>query len=182
MIKANIKGKEYDIPTSWWDVPYNKALEVIKLDNSVDILCVLIGITPEEVDSLQSNSVNQLLNCLSFVNDIEEVTNNKEPEERFKKFDYGTAPFGDTEAVRNIMKSNSEKSFLFVADKVILKLTGIDISNDPFAQVIGSVDFFLTQWVSFMISTQNSVKESQVKTNKLLESDGSNNSGVLELM
>ena len=144
MIKAEIKGIMYDIPTTWYDVPYKTAIEVVKEKEPDNALCLLIGIDLETLNSLQSKSVATLYNCVSFIEDISIMENN-DVLEKYQSFDYGTMPYGDTEKVRQYISKNNDKSFLDLAPEVIKLLTGDDISEEPFAKIIGSVDFFLNQ-------------------------------------
>lgn len=171
MIKANIKGTEYEIPTTWYDVPYSKAIEVIKTKEPDEALCKLIGIELEILNSLQNNSVATLYNCVKFISDVSIMENN-EPLEKYKDFDYGSKSYGDTEKVRTIISQNSDKSFLDLAPEIIKYLTGDDISNEPFAEVIGTVGFFLKQWMVSISSTMNSMKAEGMTNNLGLESKG----------
>jgi len=175
MIKADIKGTEYDIPTSWADVPYIKAIEVIKIKEPDLALCKLIGIDIELLNSLQNKSVAILYNCVQFISDVSIMEKN-EPKEKYKDFDYGSKSYGDTEKVRNIISQNSEKSFLDLAPEIIKHLTGDDISNEPFSEVIGSVDFFLKQWMLSTASTMSLMKVAEMKNQSLQELKGLTNS------
>jgi len=175
MIKADIKGTEYEIPTSWADVPYIKAIEVIKIKEPDLALCKLIGIDIELLNNLQNKSVAILYNCVQFISDVSIMEKN-EPKEKYKDFDYGSKSYGDTEKVRNIISQNSEKSFLDLAPEIIKHLTGDDISNEPFSEVIGSVDFFLKQWMLSTASTMSLTKVAEMKNQSLQELKGSTNS------
>jgi len=168
MIKADIKGKEYEIPTSWADVPYIKAIEVIKIKEPDLALCKLIGIEIRELNSLQNNSVAILYNCVQFISDVSIMESN-EPKEKYKDFDYGSKSYGDTEKVRNIISQNSDKNFLDLAPEIIKHLTGDDISNEPFSEVIGTVGFFLNQWIISISNIQNLMKAVGMKNNLLQE-------------
>jgi hypothetical protein len=168
MIKADIKGTEYDIPTSWADVPYIKAVEVIKIKEPDLALCKLIGIEIEELNSLQNKSVAILYNCVQFISDVSIMESN-EPKEKYKDFDYGSKSYGDTEKVRNIISQNSDKNFLDLAPEIIKHLTGDDISNEPFSEVIGTVGFFLNQWMISISNIQNLMKAVGMKNNLLQE-------------
>lgn len=162
MIKAEIKGIVYDIPTTWYDVPYKTAIKVIKEKEPDNALCLLIGIDLETLNSLQSKSVATLYNCVGFIEDISIMENN-EVLEKYQSFDYGSMPYGDTEKVRQYISNNKESSFLDLAPEVIKMLTGDDISDEPFAKIIGSVDFFLKQWITSTASTMSLTKVAGMK-------------------
>ena len=71
--------------------------------------------------------------------------------------------------VRNIISQNSDKSFLDLAPEIIKHLTGDDISNEPFSEVIGTVGFFLKQWMTSTSNIQNLMKAVGMKNNLLQE-------------
>lgn len=181
MIKAEIKGKEYEIPTSWYDVPYKKAVELIRLDDADLMLCHLIGLELEELHALSGTSVATLFNCVKFLNDVE-IMNDETPEERFAGFDYGSQPYGTTEGVKQIMNNNKDKTFLDLAPQVIKKLTDVDISDEPFAKVVGSVGFFLKQWIHFTADSMNLTGMITQTNNNAPVSDDLKGSEVLRLM
>ena len=162
MIQAEIKGIVYNVPTTWYDVPYKTAIEVIRQKEPDNALCLLIGIDLETLNSLQSKSVATLYNCVGFIEDISIMENN-DVLEKYQSFDYGSMPYGDTEKVRQYISKNNDKSFLDLATEVIKLLTGDDISEEPFAKIIGSVDFFLKQWMVSTASTMNLTKVAEMK-------------------
>ena len=162
MIQAEIKGIVYNVPTTWYDVPYKTAIEVIRQKEPDNALCLLIGIDLETLNSLQSKSVATLYNCVGFIEDISIMENN-DVLEKYKSVDYGSLPYGDTEKVRQYISKNNDKSFLDLAPEVIKLLTGDDISEEPFAKIIGSVDFFLKQWMVSTASTMSLTKVAEMK-------------------
>lgn len=175
MIKAEIKGKMYDVPTSWQDVSYNKAIKIIKMEDIEDIACELIEIDKETFYSLQNQSVNTLYNCIGFIKDLS-LMKNEEPEEKFKTFDYGSMTYGDTEKVRKIINNNPDKSFLELGAEIIKLLTNEDISERPFSEVIGNVGFFLKQWILSTSNIANSTKAVEMKNKLEQELKGLTNS------
>ena len=162
MIQAEIKGIMYDVPTSWYDVPYKTAIKVIKEKEPDNALCLLIGIDLDTLNSLQNKSVATLYNCVSFVEDIS-IMENTDVLEKYKSVDYGSLPYGDTEKVRQYISNNKESSFLDLAPEVIKILTGDDINELPFAEIIGTVDFFLKQWMVSTASTMSLTKVAEMK-------------------
>lgn len=162
MIKAEIKGKIYDVPTSWYDIPYKTAVKIIKEKEPDNALCLLIGIDLETLNSLQNKSVATLYNCVGFIEDVSIMENN-DVLEKYKSIDYGSLPYGDTEKIRQYISNNKESSFLDLAPEVIKMITGDDISNEPFAKIIGSVDFFLKQWIASTASTMSLTKVQGMK-------------------
>jgi hypothetical protein len=162
MIQADIKGIIYNVPTTWYDVPYKTAIEVIRQKEPDNALCLLIGIDLETLNSLQSKSVATLYNCVAFIEDIS-IMENTEVLEKYKSVDYGSLPYGDTEKVRQYISKNNDKSFLDLATEVIKMITGDDISEEPFAKIIGSVDFFLKQWMVSTASTMSLMKVAEMK-------------------
>lgn len=180
MIQAEIKGIVYNVPTTWYDVPYKTAIEVVKEKQPDNALCLLIGIDLETLNSLQSKSVATLYNCVSFIEDISIMENN-DVLEKYQSFDYGSMPYGDTEKVRQYISKNNDKSFLDLAPEVIKLLTGDDISEEPFAKIIGSVDFFLKQWMVSTASTMNLTKVAEMKKASWQELKDSTSSEALVL-
>ena len=162
MIKAEIKGIVYDVPTTWFDVPYKTAVKVIKEKEPDNALCLLIGIDLETLNSLQNKSVATLYNCVGFIEDIT-IMENTEVLEKYKSIDYGSLPYGDTEKIRQYISNNKESSFLDLAPEVIKMITGDDINEMPFAEIIGSVDFFLKQWIASTVNTMNLTKVAGMK-------------------
>jgi len=86
MIQAEIKGIIYNVPTTWYDVPYKTAIEVVNEKQPDNALCLLIGIDLETLNSLQSKSVATLYNCVSFIEDISIMENN-DVLEKYQSFD-----------------------------------------------------------------------------------------------
>lgn len=162
MIKAEIKGIVYNVPTTWYDVPYKTAIKVIKEKEPDNALCLLIGIDLETLNSLQNKSVATLYNCVNFIEDVS-IMENTDVLEKYKSIDYGSLPYGDTEKVRQYISNNKESNFLDLAPEVIKMLTGDDISEEPFAEIIGTVDFFLKQWIVSTASTMNLTKVAEMK-------------------
>ena len=177
MIKAEIKGTVYDIPTTWYDVPYKTAIKVIKEKDPDNALCLLIGIDLETLNSLQNKSVATLYNCVKFIEDVS-VMESADILEKYKSVDYGSLPYGDTEKVRQYISNNKESSFLDLAPEVIKMLTGDDISEEPFAKIIGTVDFFLRQWMVSTVNTMNSTKVAGTKNQLEQGLNDSTDSGV----
>jgi hypothetical protein len=183
MIKVLIKGKEYDVPVSWSEVSYVKGVEVVELikqDKRDEILCVLIGIDIETLHSLKAQSAAQLFGLTEFVLDLS-LMDNDVPQDKYKDIDYGSLPYGDTEAIRIIINNGKDKDFMQLAPDVLKKITGDDISNEPFSEVIGSVGFFLNQWMAFTKLTQNLTKQKQTNGQNLQELEGLKDLEVLEL-
>jgi hypothetical protein len=183
MIKVIIKGKEYDVPVSWNEVPYVKGVEVIELmkqEKQDDILCLLIGIDIETLHSLKAHSVAQLFSLTEFYLDLALLDNN-EPKDKYKDINYGSLPYGETEAIKIIISNGKDKDFMQLAPDVLKKITGDDISNEPFSEVIGSVGFFLNQWIAFTKDLQNLTKAKQTSEANLQGLNDLNDSGVLEL-
>lgn len=183
MIKVIIKGKEYDVPTSWHDVPYTKGVEVIELikaEKQDEILCLLIGIDIETLHSLKAGSAAKLFAITEFYLDLT-LLDSELPQEKYKHIDYGSLPYGDTEAVRIIINNGKDKDFMQLAPAIIKKITGDDISNEPFSEVIGSVGFFLNQWMIFTKDSMNLTKQKLTNGQNSQELEGSKGSEVLEL-
>ncbi len=183
MIKVIIKGKEYDVPVSWDEVPFTKGVEVIELikaEKQDEILCLLIGIDLEILHSLKAHSVAQLFSLTEFYLDLS-LLDSDVPQDKYKNIDYGSLPYGDTEAIRIIINNGKDKDFMQLAPEVLKKITGDDISNEPFSEVIGSVGFFLNQWIAFTKDTQNLTKTKLTNGQNLQELEGSKGSEVLEL-
>ena len=180
MIKVKIKEIEYNVPTSWVDVSYSKAIEVIKIEDIDDVLCYLTGIPKDILYTLKESSVAKLFILIRFVEDVE-IWNSNEPGDKYKDFDYGSAEYGKTEAVKIIINNNKDKNFLDLAPQIIQKLTGDDISNEPMSEVIGTVGFFLNQWIHYTASSQSLVKVKQQEISKGQELIDLNDSEVLEL-
>lgn len=181
MIKAKIKDTEYDIPTMWADVSYSRTVDVINTKEPDEALCKLIGLDMETLNSLSNKSVAMLYNAVKFIGD-KSIMDSNEPKEKYKDFDYGSKSYGDTEKVRTIISQNSNKSFLDLAPEIIKHLTGDDISNEPFSEVIGSVGFFLNQWINFTSNTMNSMKVHERKEKSKQELKPSTDSEASVLM
>lgn len=183
MIKVIIKGKEYDVPVSWGEVSYVKGVEIVELikqDKRDEILCLLIGIDIETLHSLKAESAAKLFLLTEFVLDLS-LLDNDVPQDKYKDIDYGSLPYGDTEAIRIIINNGKDKDFMQLAPEVLKKITGDDISEQPFSEVIASVGFFLNQWIAFTKDTQNLTNQKLTNGQNLQELGGLNDSGVLEL-
>jgi hypothetical protein len=183
MIKVLIKGKEYEVPVSWSEVSYVKGVEVVELikqDKRDEILCLLIGIDIETLHSLKAHSAAQLFTLTEFILDLS-LMDSDVPQDKYKDIDYGSLPYGDTEAIRIIINNGKDKDFMQLAPDVLKKITGDDISNEPFSEVIGSVGFFLNQWIAFTKDTQSLTNQKLTNGQNLQELGGSNDSEVLEL-
>ena len=183
MIKVIIKGKEYDVPVSWDEVSYVKGVEVVELikaEKQDEVLCLLIGIDIETLHSLKAHSAAQLFAITEFYLDLS-LLDNDVPQDKYKDIDYGSLPYGDTEAIRIIINNGKDKDFMQLAPEVLKKITGDDISEQPFSEVIGSVGFFLNQWIAFTKDTTNLTKVKSTNGQNSQELEGLNDSEVLEL-
>jgi hypothetical protein len=180
MIKATINGKDYQVPTSWDDVPYRIGAEVVRLTEPDEALCMLIGLDTETLNALKESSVSQLFHCIKFIEDIT-IMDSDVPLEKYAKFDYGSAPYGDTQKVKQILSNNLDKSFSQLAPEIIKRLTGDEIGDLPFSEIIGTVGFFLNQWIAWSVHSKSSETQKGQVTRKWPESKDSNDSETLVL-
>jgi len=183
MIDVTISGKDFQVPVSWDEVSYVKGVQVIELlkeEKQDEILCLLIGVDIETLHSLPTKEVVKLFALTEFYLDLS-LLDNDVPQDKYKDINYGSLPYGDTEAIRIIINNGKDKNFMQLAPDVLKKITGDDISEQPFSEVIGSVGFFLNQWIAFTKDLQNLTNQKQTSEANSQELEGSKDSGVLEL-
>lgn len=151
---------------SWSDLTYSKAIDVIENFDKKDIqLSKLTGIPIELINSLNDNQASILFNLISFTEAMEVFENDMVIEE-YKSFDFGSIPYGKAEVCRNFMKS--EDNGFRVVVNIIKELVGLDISDKPFLDYIGTANFFLTKSISSMVVMPNLTKIQQhLNSNKL---------------
>lgn len=170
MQKININNIEYNIPISWTDINYTQAVDIIENFETKDIqLSKITGIPIEVIHALNDSQASILFNLISFTENLEVFENDMVIEE-YKSFDFGSISYGKAEECRNFMKS--EQNGFRVIIKIINALVGLDISDKPFLDYIGTANFFLTKSISSMITTPSLMKIQQhLSNNKLALTD-----------
>lgn len=156
MQPCKINNIEYQIPISWSEVTFLKAVEVIKnVDDKAKQLFALSGIPEDVLSKVPNADVHKLFALISFTENLEAFDNDDVLEE-YNKYDFGSIEYGEAEACRKLMESN-ETGFEVVI-KQINHLVGYDITNEPFLKVIGTANFFLSKLISSIIITPSSAK------------------------
>ena len=67
MIKAKIKGIEYNIPIKWSDITYQQFIQVEKSEGQNEMISALTGIPIEIIDAAPNEQLNKLIIALQFV-------------------------------------------------------------------------------------------------------------------
>lgn len=168
MQQVKINEVPYNIPISWGEATYKQGVGVLKyLDNKGQQLSELSGIPIEIIDKLQDNQVSTMFALISFTENLHvfEMVNVLD---KYKDFDFGSTDFGTAEKCRKIMNSDGIGQELVI--DIIKLLTGDDISDMPFLEVIGTANFFLTNTLISMIVSPSleKVKLAMSKSKRVL--------------
>lgn len=182
MKQAGLNGKTYYIPERWEDLTYYQATNFfISLnagDNEATIISKLTAIPYDEIMNMSVNSVNLLADKISFCNDLK-IFESQEVKEEYKDFDFGSLPYGKTEAIRQ--KVDTLKSMYEQAPTMFKDLFNLDITDEPFTEWIGTVNFFLSKWYRFIILMPTCQAVSTRMNKNKQVSEGSTDSEVLQL-
>ncbi len=164
MQQVTINQVCYEIPVNWSEITYAKGVEVIKeYDDKTKVLSIVSGIPIEVINKIADIDISKLFGLISFVDD-QSVFENVTPKEEFKDFNFRSIEYGEAEYCRKLMNSGS--SGYEVVAKIIHRLKGVDINNEPLTEVIGTANFFLTNSLISMLVTPSLVKAKSQMTNK----------------
>lgn len=147
---VKINNVEYNIPISWEELTYKKAIDVLSnINDKGKQLNVISGIPIEIINSMKDLDISKIFALISFTENLD-VFDSENVIEEYNDFDYGSIPYKEAEQCRNIMINSKESGFDSVID-IIKTLTKYDITNEPFLKVIGTANFFLSNSIIFMI-------------------------------
>lgn len=156
MQTISINKIQYQVPVSWYEVTYIQAVNVIKnIDEKDKQLNALSNIPIDIINLMPDLQVQQLFSLISFTENLE-VFNDTKVKDEYKDFDFGNLEFGVAEKIRQVL--NSKESGFETAIDVIKHLKDYDITNEPFLEVIGTANFFLSKSLIFTIIMPNSQK------------------------
>lgn len=166
MQQIKINNVEYNIPITWDDLTYKQAIGVIKnVDDKGKQLSEITGIPYELILSLADQQASILFELISFTENLE-VFDNDIVKDDYKDFDFGSIEYGIAEKCRQHMKTGLT-GFEVVID-IIKTLKGVDITNEPFMEWIGTANFFLSKSITSMIATPSLTKlQLHLNSNKL---------------
>lgn len=157
------------IPQSWDEVSLSKYCELVNKDrmkgDTVDLLnraSIITGISIENLNQCNADTITLLLNNLAFISDHEPVQEAAKKRPNITGFDYDTFDFSSTEwgyfeeakqlikhcNDNNINKVNigSQLVEIYTRKRVDGKeVPGLDVSERPVTEVIGLVNFFLSR-------------------------------------
>ena len=163
-----INDIQYNIPISWEEVTYKQAVSVIKnVNDKGQQLAELTLIPIEMINAMKDVNAQQLFALISFTENLE-VFNNVNVLDEYKDFDFGSVEYGGAEKVRKLL--NSDSSGFEVVIGVIKELKGVDISDMPFLEIIGTANFFLSKSIVSLIVTANLTTVNQLLNRNKLES------------
>lgn len=153
MQSVSINHIEYKIPLSWEEVKYSQAIAVIKnLDDKAEQLKALSGIDADIINALSDREAQSLFTLISFTEDLSPFERN-DVLDKYKDFDFGNVSFLLSEKVRTAL--NKDIIGLEASVEIIKILKGEDISDEPFLDVIGSANFFLSNTLIFTVTIPN---------------------------
>lgn len=178
MIKATIGRKKVNIPISWDEIGYSKAVELYSIDGIDQKVLHCIGINQKTLNSLSISSSDKLFTILSFLEDA--AIYNKIDEESYKDFDFGSKSYEDVEKTK-LLLSDKEKNGFQVMPDVIKLITGDDVTDLPASKALGIVNFFLLKSIHFFSITRNSENMNTMRKKFKQELTGSKDSEHLAL-
>ncbi len=147
MIPAKISGKEYTIPTSWNDVPFNKWVKFVPCDNVLSQIEALTDIPKDDLLALNSEGLGAILGVLEFMNEAPDSFLAED-----KKIDIGRDTYGKVETAKAILMQHE---FTYQAlPKIVQIYTGEDYSDRPTSEAYPLGAFFLLNYLHFLISTK----------------------------
>lgn len=182
MIEAKINDQTYNVPECWDDLTYSIAIGVYVAHHAgaeeSEIISKSCLIPMDVLYSVSERSVKELAGRLEFLSDLT-IFDKIEPKEEYKDFDYGSITYGKAEKCRQLV---DEKKTMFENVVPMFKeLFDVDLTNEPFAEWIGTVNFFLNQWFRFTLGSRLSAKVDTLMSKNSPESEGLTSSGPLVL-
>lgn len=151
---------ELNVPESWDEVSYSKAIRLFEIEDEVQLINVLCD--TDKAEDIKFNEVEQILECLKFVDDMSIFTD-EQPIAKYMDFDFGGQSFKTVKDIENIFKQNSSKRAFDIMPLVMKRLIGIDISNEPVKEWIGTANFFLFKSLIFLTNLKGYQKVKQVQ-------------------
>ena len=166
MQQIKINNIVYNIPISWNDLTYIQAVNVIKnINDKGKQLSEISGIPYELILKLEDQQAAILFDLISFTENLE-VFDSTDVKPDYESFDFGSIEYGVAEKCRQTMKDG--KTGIEVVIDIIKILKGVDITNEPFLDWIGTANFFLSKSIISMIAMPNLTKVRQhLSSNKL---------------
>lgn len=150
---VKINNIDYNIPTSWDELTYEQAVNIIKNVDDKDIqLCSLSGIPLEVLYHAPDSVASKLFTYIQFTEQME-VFESEDILDEYKSFDFGAVEYGESEAIRKYF-TGDKTGFEIVID-IVKRLVNYDISQEPFLKVIGTANFFLSRSISSIVLTKS---------------------------
>ena len=173
MQQVKINNEVYEIPISWSELNYWQACQVINLvGDKGKQLSMLAKIPMQLIDIMPNDKAHLLFDIISFTENLE-VFESEVILDEFKDFDFGSIEYGKAEKVKQLM-SRDASGYEVSADS-IKYLTGKDINEMPFSEVIGTANFFLSKLIASIIVSPSLVTLKQaMNKSKLVLTDYKN--------
>ena len=148
MIIGKINDTEINIPTSWGDVPYKSYIAFTKVNKPIEQVSVLTGISIEQLERLNAESLGAILMAMSFT-----VEQPNAYLEGASPIDIGRESYGKIEGAKALLQSTETPLDVIIP---IMKLyTGVDYSDMPTDIVHPIGAFFLLS----CLSSLNDIKD-----------------------
>ena len=151
---------ELNVPESWEEVTYSQAVKLFNIEDEVQLINVLCS--TDKAEEIKFNDVEEILHCLKFVDDMSIFTD-EQPMAKYMDFDFGGQSFKTVKDVETIFKENKDKRAFDIMPLILKRLIGIDISNKPVKEWIGTANFFLFKSLIFLTNLKGYQKERQVQ-------------------
>ena len=173
MQQVTINNEVYEIPISWSELNYWQACQVINLvGDKGKQLSMLAKIPMQLIDIMPNDKAHLLFDIISFTENLEVFESDNVTEED-KAFDFGNLEYGKAEKIKQLM-SRDASGYEVVAD-CIKFLSGKDINEMPFLEVIGTANFFLSKLiVSTIVSPSLVTLKQAMNKSKLVLTDYKN--------
>lgn len=139
MITATIGTKIVQIPSSWFDVPFERFIKWMDCETAMEQVSCLIDVSKEQLERLNSESLASIMLATSFMSELPEAYNSE-----LNKIDVGKESYGKIEVAKAAL-INAEKPYKALI-KILEIYTGQNYSTQSTSIAYPLAAFFLTSY------------------------------------
>jgi hypothetical protein len=176
-------GKQViNLPEKWSEVTFNQYVDLVNGDdkNWLTRLSILSGVEKKFIDQLPIETVELLINRITFINDQSALKNCKSPK-KYKGFKYTKLESAWHFDIMDELEKHKGLDLINCAPVVVERCTrkrhgkikglltsngfskGIDISQRPVTEVLGTANFFLACLINFSKNTNTSQRKGRMR-------------------
>lgn len=156
MVKFNLTSEDnvitsVSVPESWNEVTFKQYVELVNYDKGTieSRIAILLGLSENEVNNLQSSDVFMIVPIISFTFDTKDIIECNVVPDEYKDYYIGHQSWKKLEEAKQAINALDGKDAVNAASKIIKIYTDQDIDDKPVTEVLGLVNFFLISYINF---------------------------------